>query len=85
MDPQNLIVYSNPSAGSFNIKFNLNQEGDTRVVVTDVNGKEVYSETLKNFSGAYDKTISLESAPKGTYFIKVTQNGYSGTKSVILQ
>lgn len=85
MDPKNLVVYSNPSDGAFNIKFNLNEEGDTKIVITDINGKEVFTETLKNFSGAYDKTISLSDAPKGTYFVKVTQNGYSGTKTVVLQ
>ena len=63
----------------------MNEEGDTKIVITDINGKEVFTETLKNFSGAYDKTISLSDAPKGTYFVKVTQNGYSGTKTVVLQ
>ncbi len=85
MDPRNLTVYSNPSDGTFNIKFNLNQTGDTKIAVTDINGAIVYEETINNFSGAYDKTISLTDAPKGTYFVKVSQNGYAGTKTVILQ
>ena len=78
-------VYSNPSAGTFNVKFELPEAGDTRILITDINGKEVYSETLQNFSGPYDKTISLSTEPKGTYFVKVTQNGYSNTKTVVLQ
>jgi len=85
MEPRTLNVYSNPSDGTFNIKFNLNEAGDTKISVTDINGAIVYEETIKNFSGAYDKTVSLLDAPKGTYFVKVTQNGYSGTKTVILQ
>ncbi|MFI5171035.1 MAG: PDZ domain-containing protein [Chitinophagales bacterium] len=85
LNPENLMVYSNPSEGTFNVKFNLNTTGDTKISITDINGKEVYAETLNNFSGAYDKTISLSAQPKGTYFVKVTQNGYSNTKTVVVQ
>ena len=85
LEQNSVSVYSNPSDGTFNVKFNLPEAGDAKIVITDINGKEVYEETLMNFSGAYDKTITLSSEPKGTYFVKVTQNGYSNTKTVILQ
>lgn len=85
MDTQNLSVYSNPSDGTFNIRFELINEGDTKIAVTDINGAVLYDETIKNFSGVYNKTITLTDAPKGTYFVKVSQNGYAGTKTVILQ
>ncbi len=85
LDQNSVSIYSNPSAGTFNVKFNLPETGDTKIVITDINGKEVYTETLPNFSGAYDKTVALTTEPKGTYFVKVTQNGYSNTKTVVLQ
>lgn len=85
MDTRNLTVFSNPTDGTFNIKFTLPQEGDTQIAVTDINGAVVYTETIINFSGTYNKSVSLEGEPKGTYFVKVSQNGYSGTKTVILQ
>ncbi len=82
---ENLSVYSNPSSGTFNVKFNLLETGDTRISITDINGQEVFTETLINFSGVYDKVISLSTQPKGTYFVKVTQNGYSNTKTIVVQ
>ena len=85
LEQNSVNIYSNPSDGTFNVKFNLPESGDTKIMITDINGKEVYTETLVNFSGAYDKTITLTTEPKGTYFVKVTQNGYSNTKTVVLQ
>ena len=85
MNPDNLKVFSNPSDGKFVVQFNLPEEGDTGITITDINGKEVYTETIKNFSGDYNKTISISDKPKGTYFVKVTQNGYSSTRSVVVQ
>ena len=86
LNPDNLSIYSNPTTGSFNVKFNLPDAGDVKIIITDLNGKEVYQENINNFSGAYDKTISLgDGAAKGTYFVKVTQGGYSSTKTVVLQ
>lgn len=86
LNPDNLSIYSNPTTGSFNVKFNLPDAGDVKIIITDLNGKEVYQENINNFSGAYDKTISLgEGAAKGTYFVKVSQGGYSSTKTVVLQ
>lgn len=85
MDPNNVQVYSNPSNGAFHVQFNVPDAGDVRIIITDINGSEVYTETLNNFSGGYNKEISLENAPKGTYFVKVSQNGYSSTKTVIVQ
>ncbi len=85
LDPANLKVFSNPTTGAFTVEFNLPDEGDTQITITDINGKEVYSETRKNFSGAYNKVISLTTQPKGTYFVKVSQNGYTSTRAVVIQ
>lgn len=85
MDPNNLAVYANPSDGTFRIHVDLPEEGDTKVVITDMAGKEVYNESLPNFSGTFDRTVTLSNASKGTYFVKVTQNGYSSTRTVVIQ
>jgi len=85
MEQGGVHVYSNPSSGTFNVQFNLPESGDTFISITDMQGKEVYTETVKNFSGAYDKTITLDEKASGTYFVKVSQNGYSNTSKVIIQ
>lgn len=85
MDPSSVSVYSNPTNGAFNVRFTLPDEGDTRIIITDVQGKEVYTEQLKNFSGTYDRTINLKDVAQGTYFVKVMQNGFSATQTVVVQ
>ncbi|HNF68798.1 MAG TPA: PDZ domain-containing protein [Chitinophagales bacterium] len=85
MDPNNLAVYANPSDGTFRIHVDLPEEGDAKVVITDMAGKEVYNELLPNFSGTFDRTVTLSNASKGTYFVKVTQKGYSSTRTVVIQ
>lgn len=86
LNTDNLKVFSNPSNGTFQVQFSLPEEGNTYVTINDFQGKEVYTETLMNFSGNYDRTISLgKEVAKGTYFVKVSQNGYSSTKTVVIQ
>lgn len=85
MDPSNLQVYSNPSDGTFNIRFQVAEQGDTQISITDLQGKEVFGEVLPNFSGTFERAVTLPQAAKGTYFVKVTQNGYSNTRTVVVQ
>jgi membrane-associated protease RseP (regulator of RpoE activity) len=85
MNSDNLSIYSNPTESSFNVRFSLPVAGNTNITITDSNGREVYTQTLTNFSGIFDKSISLGDNAKGTYFVKVSQQGYSSSKTVVLQ
>lgn len=77
--------YPNPGNGKFNLSFVLDEKGDTDVTVMNVEGRTVYNEQLKNFSGAYTKEIDISSQPKGIYFVKVTQGQHSLVKKLVTE
>lgn len=76
-------VFPNPNNGKFNIGFTLPEKGTTEIKVTDIAGKEIFSETLKDFTGAYNKELDLTEKVSGSYFISVMQNGKRTVKQII--
>lgn len=66
---------NNPFNGKINVRFNAIQKGDVIIAVTDVNGKEIASESVKNFEGKYMGQIDLKKSGNGIYFVRVVQNG----------
>ena len=73
-DNDNISCYPNPSKGVFNI---YNASGKN-ISITDILGKEVYSENIKsdNFP------VNLKNNPKGIYFVN-TGNKNSSVKIII--
>src|SRR5262249_54059561 len=80
-----MSFYPNPGNGRFNLTFYLPQKGDTEVSIFDIEGKNVYSESLPAFSGKYDKEIDISSSPKGVYFVKVRQDEHARMKKIVLE
>lgn len=80
-----LNFYPNPNNGRFNLGFTLPKQGDTQVLIFNMEGKNVYEENLPNFTGTYKNEIDISNNSAGVYFIKVTQNGHSMFKKMILQ
>jgi hypothetical protein len=66
---------NNPFNGKLNVRFNALQKADVVISVTDVNGKEIVSESVKNFEGKYLGQVDLKKANSGIYFVRVVQNG----------
>lgn len=64
-------VYPNPSSGKFRIDLNKDYR-DVRVVVTDINGREVSDEFMNEGS---EFEINLDNAP-GVYLIKISTGQY---------
>lgn len=84
LEVTDLKFYPNPTTGL--VKFSFATESDTPVdiKVFDIKGKVIYSETVTDFKGNYEKEIDLSAMKKGTYFLKITQNGQAETKKIIL-
>lgn len=78
-----LSFYPNPSSGRFTLTFNLPEKGTTEVSVLNMEGKSIYTETLKDFSGDYSREIDISANPKGVYFIKVKQGQHAQIRKII--
>jgi hypothetical protein len=80
-----LESFPNPGDGRFTLKFSMEKKGDTWIRITDAEGKEVYSEMKKNFSGDYSKQLDLSGYGTGTYLLSITQDGQTVTKKIIVE
>ena len=65
-------VFPNPSKGQVRISAFLDQPGNVNLSVTNLSGKMVYQETQAASAGYFSKQINLETLPKGTYLVILT-------------
>lgn len=82
---EQLNFYPNPNNGRFSLAFTLPKQGDTEISIFSTEGKNVYKDILPNFTGTYKKEIDISNNGKGIYFIKVSQNGRSTFKKMIIE
>lgn len=77
-------VFPNPTPGTLNISFALEQSsgGPVTVTVTDLLGNKVFDETLQNYSGQYHRQIDLAEKARGTYIVSVGRDGQTLTRQV---
>ncbi|MCW2117818.1 zinc-dependent metalloprotease [Flavobacterium sp. 7A] len=67
-------LYPNTNHGTFTVNFDSKNSDDTLITVSDVLGKQVYSQSFKNNSTSFSEHIGLSSVQNGFYFVTV-QNG----------
>lgn len=76
----------NPNNGKFDVKFTTkNKKEPLSVKIFDIQGKEVYSETINKFSGKYSKNIDISENGKGTYILQILQGNKSKTNKVLIK
>jgi hypothetical protein len=71
-----------PFNGKFNIHFKAPEKGTVTIAVTDLNGKELAAEQIKDFQGDYLGQIDIKKSAKGVYFIRVTQGNDGAVRRV---
>lgn len=84
LEVEGMKMFPNPHDGKFELSFNLKNKGDAKVNIFNMEGKEVYSESLPNFSGEYKKFIDISGNQKGVYFVKIEQGNHTQVKKVVL-
>lgn len=71
-----------PFNGKINVRFTSPTKGNVTIAVSDVNGKEITTETVKDFQGDYLGQIDLKKAAVGVYFLRVTQGNDGAVRRV---
>lgn len=71
-----------PFNGKLNVRFNAPSKGNVSIAVSDVNGKEIATESVKDFQGDYLGQIDLKKAAIGVYFLRVTQGNDGAVRRV---
>lgn len=78
-------LYPNPNNGEFTINFNVAAPADVKLRLTEQNGREVYAETLKNFSGKFEKKITQNNLVRGTYILAIETAGQKESTRIAVQ
>ncbi|MBZ4035366.1 T9SS type A sorting domain-containing protein [Flavobacterium sp. 17A] len=83
-DESGLVLYPNPSTGSFSIKSEKSlSSGPILIEIYNVLGSLVFSETILD-GNKLNKTITLPNKSSGVYYVKLTGNGLNISKPVII-
>jgi len=74
-------IYPNPSSGNININTN---KGLLNIRIINVSGQIVYNEIINDKNVMY-RQINLNNAPRGLYFINITDKNKTITKKIIIE
>lgn len=81
-----LQVFPNPTSDQVNVSFRLNGLGeDVELLVSDVLGRTIYTETVKNVAGQYNGAINLAGQSNGLYLLQLRIGDELVTRKVVLQ
>jgi len=80
-----LVFSPNPSNGKFNLSFTLREKKKVTINIYDMKGHIVYSESLKDFQGTYNKEIDISDKGTGPFFLQIVQGIYDIIKKLIIQ
>lgn len=85
LEVESLKFSPNPSSGKFTLTFTTPEEGNTDIKIYDINGAEVYSESINNFNGTYEKEIDISGEKSGAYFLKVAQGNNIMSRKIVIE
>jgi|GEM_PF-2397635 len=86
LEVDDLKFSPNPNNGKFDLTFKTtNKKEPISVKIFDLQGKEVYNETVTKFSGNYSKNIDISENGKGTYILQILQGNKAKTNKVVIK
>ena len=78
------VVLPNPTTANATLRFDLQNTSDLVVVVTDVAGKTMQTNSFNQLTaGAQEITLGAEQWAAGIYTVNITSNGHSVTKKFV--
>lgn len=80
-----LEVYPNPAKGQFTLDVVTEAVSDMQVQVCNVTGAQVFSTTIANPSGQIRIPVDITHAASGVYQVKITSEGKSVSRSVVVE
>ena len=80
-----MVISPNPVVNDLNVSLNgLNKE-DFAVIVTDITGKTISTQTYSNSAASKILTLDMQHLNKGVYLLKIKQNTSTHTQRVMKQ
>jgi hypothetical protein len=85
LSPSSFNLYPNPADGMVKVNLNLPATGTTTITVVNAQGKEVYKERLKDFTGTYIRQIDLNKEGSGVFVVHVVQNNNHLSRKIYMK
>jgi hypothetical protein len=82
-EPAIFLVYPNPSNGMFNIDF-AGEYAPLQLMITNLLGQVVYSETLDQFDGVMQRELDLNQLADGSYYVNIINGDHRYTKQLVV-
>ncbi len=79
-----LDVYPNPSHGQFTIDLNTQAVESMQISVCNITGAQVFSTVLNNPEGGIQIPVDISNAAAGVYQVKLTTQGNSISRSIVV-
>ena len=83
-EDNNLLLAPNPASNYTNMSINLSKEGEYKLMITNMSGKTVQSNTVQFNKGDNRLELDVTTLPAGLYFVSLNNNESSMTKKLIV-
>lgn len=77
-------VFPNPTPDVVTVKFE-GKKAPLQITVVSIDGKEMFSQTIKDFNGVYNDQLDFSKYTAGVYFVHLRQNEELVTQQVIVE
>ena len=85
LELEDLTFFPNPAPnGQFKVRFNLPEEGELSIKVSNPEGKEVFSRYFERFGGTYSERIDLSDQKDGIYLLEIAQDKKRITRKIVI-
>jgi hypothetical protein len=80
-----LMIFPNPSNGSFTLQGKWNTNGKVQATVTNAVGQIIYTESLPVNNGMLNNTIKLQNVAAGIYTLRLQSEGEFATVKLTIE
>lgn len=85
LEKVSMMIFPNPAKDIVNVQFLAQQEGEYRVSLIDVVGKEVMNQLHSLYEGENSLVLKTQDLPKGIYFVKVSNETQSEVSKLVIE
>ena len=76
-------IFPNPTAGNISLLYQLRNQQDLLIELTDVTGRKIIDKTENIPAGPYSSSENIELLASGVYVLKITGKGINYSQKVV--
>jgi len=84
VDLTGIQMFPNPANDVLTVRFSAQDQNNVRINMVSLDGKLVYSENVKSFSGQHTSRIDMNGLPSGIYSVQLMSNNSTHTQKVVV-